>query len=358
MNERIVVHPPKKDRKGKYYVTVSYYVKGVRKQKRKSGFSKSSEAKKYGENIRKKLIEDMPIIKATGTQRITMKAFTEEYMALMKGNWTANTMKNRKLSLKHCDFLDKNLVDIEKMDIAKNVTKLEKTYKPATVSSILSGWSVFLNAAVEYGYLVNAPKYSLKKKKKKAVEVENVLSMEDAMKMLEEIQDPEMKLYVMMGITCGVRSGEALDLNLNDIDFKTGLWKIHHQFQYLGNGKGYGTTPILKTENSYRDIPIPPMAIKAINAYPYRTIDGFIFRKTPTRLAANTNKMFKKIGVPISYHGLRHTYVTNLIRSQDFDLQSIARLAGDTIETITETYVHYLKEMQDENIEKIKKLFG
>lgn len=360
MDDRIVVHPPKKGKKGLYYVTVSYYYNGERKQKRKSGFKLSKEAKKAGEEIKEKLIQDMPVIKITGTDRPTLRDFAEEYMKIKNSSWSPNTMKNRKLSLKHCDFKHKKINEITKMDLAVNIKRLEdEGYAYNSISSTLSGWNTFLNAAVEYGYIVAAPSYSLKKKKDASVvQVENVLSIEDAMKAVKKIKDPEMKLYVLIGATCGGRSGEVLDLNVNDIDFTTGLWKIHHQFQYLGKGKGYGTTPELKTENSYRSVPIPPSVIKKINEYPYRTIDGFIFRKAPYHLSVRTNKEFKKIGVPITYHGLRHTYVTNLIRSKKFDLQSIAELAGDSIDTITETYVHYLKEMQDENIEKIKELFG
>jgi integrase len=359
MDDRIVVHPPKKGEKGLYYVTVSYYYTGERKQKRKSGFKRSKDAKQAGEEIKDKLIKEMPVIKVTGTDSPTLKDFAEEYMKIKSNTWAPNTMKNRKLSLKHCDFAHKKLNVITKMDLAVNVKRLEDAYKHNTISSILSGWSAFLNAAVEYDYIRTAPTYSLKKKKGiSAVQVENVLSMEDAMKALKKIEDQEMKLYVLIGATCGVRSGEALDLNVNDIDFSTGLWKVHHQFQYLGKGKGYGTTPVLKTENSYRSVPIPPSVIKSINDYPFRTIDGFIFRKAAYHLSVRTNKEFKKIDVPITYHGLRHTYITNLIRSKKFDLQSIAKLAGDSIDTITETYVHYLKEMQDENIEKIKELFG
>lgn len=359
MNDRIVVHPPKKDKKGLYYVTVSYYYNGERKQKRKSGFKLSKEAKKAGEEIKEKLTEDMPVIRVTGTDRPTFKDFAEEYMKIMTNTWSPNTMKNRKLSLKHCDFAHKKINDITKMDLAVNVKRLEESYSYNSVSSTLSGWSVFLNAAVEYSYIKSAPTFSLKKKKENAVvKVENVLSIEDAMKAIKKISDQEMKLYVLVGATCGGRSGEVLDLNVNDIDFSIGLWKIHHQFQYLGEGKGYGTTPVLKTENSYRSVPIPPSVIKAINEYPFRTIDGFIFRKAAYHLSVRTNKEFKKIGVPITYHGLRHTYITNLIRSKKFDIQSIAKLAGDTIETIIETYSHYLKEMEDENIEKIKELFG
>lgn len=356
MNERIVIHPPKKDDSGKFYVTVSYYIDGNRKQKRKSGFDRSKDAKLAGEQIKKKLEQDMPVIKRVGLSMPTFNEFAETYCGIMKKSWSQNTMKNRKQALKHCDFKNKLLNDISKMDLSLNVTRLETIYSYNTISSIKSGWSVFLNAAKEYGYLQNVPTHSMKKPTKKTDELENVLSVEVATTLVESIDDEELKLYTLIGYTCGPRAGEATDMNINDIDFKTGIWKIRHQFQY--DGKSYCSTDRLKTKNSYRDVPIPSKTIAAIKAYPFRTIDGFIFHRAPTYLTVKANKTYKKLGAPITYHGLRHTYITNLIRSKKFDIQSVAKLAGDTVETILETYSHYLEEMQEENIVKINSLFG
>lgn len=356
MNERIVIHPPKKDKNEKYYITVSYYVNGARKQKRKSGFKKSGDAKAEGLKIRKKLEEEMPIIKANGSELITYREFADQYMAIKKSEWSYNTMVIRKHALNHCDFEDKKITEVNKMDLAKNVKRLEEIYAHNTVASILSSWKVFLNAAVEYNYLVSAPNYTLKRDDADLA-VENVMSIEEATKLQEAIKDKEVQLFTLLGITSGARAGEAVDLNTNDIDFKTGIWRIHHQYKYVED-VGYKHDQELKTKNSYREIPLPPITIKAINEFPFRTMDGYVFGKAPSYLAGRANHAYKKIGYEITFHGLRHTYITNLIRSKNFDLQSIAKLAGDTIETITETYIHYLKEMQDENIEKIKILFG
>ena len=40
-------------------------------KKRKSGFKLSKEAKKHGEEIKKKLEEEMPVIKATGGEKVS-----------------------------------------------------------------------------------------------------------------------------------------------------------------------------------------------------------------------------------------------------------------------------------------------
>lgn len=357
MNERIVIHPPKKDSKGNYYVTVSYYFNGIRKQKRKSGFALSKEAKKAGEAIKKKLEENMPVIKANGTSSTTLREFAEEFMAIKKSEWSCNTMKSRKVSLSHCDFIDKQLTQIHKMDIAKNVKRLEPLYKFNTISSALGGWKVFLNAAVEYNYIVSAPTYRFMQQEEDSESVvENVMSIESATSLLERLNNRKIYLLTLIALTTGARGGEAVDMNANDINFATGIWKIHHQYKLTD--KGFMRNQKLKTKNSYRDVPLPPSTIQAIKDYPFRTIDGYLFTGSPAYLKIITNKEYKKLGYDITLHGFRHTYITNLIRSKKFDLQSISRLAGDTIDTITETYAHYLEEMQEENIEKIKSLFG
>jgi len=203
---------------------------------------------------------------------------------------------------------------------------------------------------------VTAPTYKLKKPEKQN-EVENVMSVESATKLIEKIEDKEVQLICLIGMTTGARISEAVDMNVNDIDFKKGTWNIGHQYKYV-KGQGYKHGQPLKTENSYREVPLPPKTIDAINSFPFRTIDGYIFGKAPSCLGRKANRHIYKLADDFSFHGLRHTYITNLIRSKQFDLQSIAKLAGDTIETIIETYSHYLNEMQEENIEKIKTLFG
>jgi len=357
MNDRVVIHPPKKATDGTYTLTLSYYIEGKRKQIRKSKFKTSKEAKAKGELLKKKLEEEMPVIKVAGTSGTTLREFAEEFMVIKKSEWSCNTMKSRKVSLSHCDFIDKQLTQINKMDIAKNIKRLEPLYKFNTISGTLAGWKVFLNAAVEYNYIISAPTYRFVQQEEDGeLVVENVMSIENATCLLERMNNRKMYLLTLIAMTTGARGGEAVDMNVNDIDFTTGVWKIHHQYKLTD--KGFMRNQKLKTKNSYRDVPLPPSTIQAINDYPFRTIDGYLFTGSPAYLKICTNKEYKKLGYDITLHGFRHTYVTNLIRSKKFDLQSISRLAGDTIETITETYVHYLEEMQEENIEKIKSLFG
>lgn len=354
MNDRIVVHPPKKAPNGTYTLTVSYYVNNKRKQKRKSGFKLSKEAKKHGEEIKKKLEEEMPVLIATGGESITFKELVEKIIELKKHTWSSNTLVMRKSVLRHCDFKDKPINKITKLDIETNLAKHQKKYKYNTVNSINASYNYFLNAAVEYDYLIKAPKVKIEKPK--VDDKIKALSMDQVKKLMDTIKDRRVYLMCLLAVTCGLRKGEAIDLNLSDFDFKKGTLTISHQYA-LKNGTRERNQP-LKTNNSYRTIPVPQSTINAIKAYPLIGIGGEIFADKLPTIISYIDTFFYKSDFGITYHGLRHTYVTNLIVSNQFDIQSVAKMAGDTVDTILTTYSHYLEKTQEENIKKINSLFS
>jgi len=353
MQSRIVCHPPSKATNGTYIITVSYYVGNVRKQKRKSGFTRSKDAKAYGEEIKKKLLEEMPVIKATGGESISFEDLVDKIVELKKDKWSSNTLVVKKACLKHCTFKDTKINKIKKLDIEKNLVELQKTLKFNTVNSINGSYNYFLNAAVEYSLLISAPKVKLEKPKldKKV----KALSMDQVKKMMATIKDDRVYLLCLISSTCGLRMGEAIDLNLKDFDFKQGLLSVSHQYA-LHNGKRERNRP-LKTSNSYRTIPVPQSTLNAIKAYPIKGIGGELFTDL-TAILWQVNKFFLKSDYGITFHGLRHTYVTNLIASNQFDIQSIAKMTGDTVDTILKVYSHYLEKTQEENIKKINSLFS
>ena len=355
MNDRIVLHPPSKATNGTYTITVSYYVGNIRKQKRKSGFTRSKDAKAYGEDIKKKLLEEMPVIKATGGESISFKELAEKIIELRKTRWTSNSLTIRQYSLKHCDFLEVKLNQLTSLIIESNLMRLSKIYKYGTVSSINASFNFFLNAAVEYDLLLKNPNKTKIQKPKKTNTIK-ALPMEKITILLEEITDETIRLFTLIGATCGLRQGELLDLNMSDFDFKRGLLSVSHQYA-IHNGKRERGRP-LKTSNSYRTIPVPQGTLSAIKSFPIVGINGELFTNTISHLDDDINRMYKQLGYKISCHSLRHSYITNLIASNRFDIQSIAKMAGDTVETILKTYSHYLEKTQEENIEKINNLFG
>jgi len=355
MNDRIIIHPPKKTSDNKYTLTVSYYIDGQRKQIRRSKIKTSKDAKALGEKIKKKLEEEMPIIKATGERVQTLEEFAKDYVKIKNDNWATATLIQREGSLKYCDFKDLPMNEITAKDIELNLAWLKDKYKYNTVNGIMAGWDVFLNAAVRYGYLFKNPNNTKLVKPKQDVKVK-ALTLDQAQKLVASIEDPQIRLLTLIGYSCGLRRGECLDLNMRDFDFVNKEVTISHQ--HKKTKEGFRRNQPLKTQNSYRSITVPDKVLDEIKNHPYRGIDGSLFITGLTTLAARTNRLYKKLGYDISFHGLRHTFVTALIASNRFDVQSVASLAGDTVGTILKTYSHYLEETKIQNAVKLNEIFG
>ena len=91
-------------------------------------------------------------------------------------------------------------------------------------------------------------------------------------KFIEQITDPSFLALFNVLYWCGLRLGETLVLNWNDIDFKTKTIKITKTWN---DHNRIMSTP--KTQNSYRNVIMPDKCFEAVSAlYDYhKCMDGF-----------------------------------------------------------------------------------
>ncbi|MEW6008703.1 MAG: tyrosine recombinase XerC [Candidatus Omnitrophota bacterium] len=133
----------------------------------------------------------------------------------------------------------------------------------------------------------------------------------------------------------GMRISELLGLNLDDIDFISGVVKVR--------GKG-------KKE---RLIPIGNSAINSIRRYLDNRLDKsqtIFLNKNKTRLTTRgarliLNKYIKKASLKqgISPHTLRHSFATHLL-NRGADLRSVQELLGHSNLSTTQVYTHLTTE--------------
>lgn len=180
------------------------------------------------------------------------------------------------------------------------------------------------------------------------------------LKGLNELKDSEIKYKVAIILTVftGVRLGELMGLDLENIDFKNKEISVNKSSQYLASTGVYTKTP--KTPSSYRHISIPDSVIEILEEYKLWYNDQKLFYG---ELWTNSNRLFVQsdgkpmhpstiskwfvkyvgqIGLPvINFHGLRrHTNATLLI-SQNIDVAVVAaRLGHAQITTTYNFYVH------------------
>lgn len=239
-----------------------------------------------------------------------------------------------------------------------------KTLKPLSEKTILEHHRLIramLHKAVYWQLLVSNPAERVqppkaRKPKRKYYDDEQCKVLLSNLNNLDE-DHIKYKVAIILTVFTGVRLGELMGLEWNDIDFKTGIVSINRSSQYLADKGVFTKTP--KTESSIREVAIPDFVVSLLEEY------KLWYEKQKSiyaELWTNSNRLFvqadgkpmhpstiskwfvryvAQIGLPvINFHGLRHTNATLLI-SQNIDVAVVAaRLGHAQITTTFNFYVH------------------
>lgn len=165
------------------------------------------------------------------------------------------------------------------------------------------------------------------------------------------------KVAIILTIFTGVRLGELMGLEWQDIDLKTGIVSINRSSQYLADKGVFTKTP--KTESSIREVAIPDFVVSLLEQYKLwydeqKSFYGELWTDSnrlfvqadgkpmhPSTISKWFVKYVGQIGLPvINFHRLRHTNATLLI-AQNIDVAVVAaRLGHAQITTTYNFYVH------------------
>lgn len=112
----------------------------------------------------------------------------------------------------------------------------------------------------------------------------------------------------------------------------------------------------LKSKNSYRQLPIPPVLTNILKEYKETCSSERLFNN---RISSSwgASQIMKSFLPDNSIHDLRHTYATKLL-SNGVDIKTVSALLGDSIQTVLNTYVHFSDDMRLKAAEKVANIFG
>ena len=241
-----------------------------------------------------------------------------------------------------------------------------KTKKPLSGKTILEHHRLLramLHKAVYWQLIVTnlaervqPPK--ARKPKRKSYDDEQTKILLENLEQLS-IEDTKYKVAIILTVFTGVRLGELMGLEWQDIDFKNGIICINRSSQYLADLGVFTKVP--KTESSIREIAIPEFIISLLEEYKlwyedqksfygelwtdsdrlFVQVDGKPMH--PSTISKWFVKFVAQIGLPvINFHGLRHTNASLLV-AQNIDIAVIsARLGHAQISTTLDFYVHPL----------------
>ena len=259
-----------------------------------------------------------------------------------------------------------DLLEKDTQLVRKKGNNGSKTKKPLSGKTILEHHRLLramLHKAVYWQLVVSNPAERVqppkaRKPKRKLYDDEQTKILLENLELLSS-EDTKYKVAIILTVFTGVRLGELMGLEWQDIDFKNGIISINRSSQYLSDMGVFTKVP--KTESSIREIAIPEFIISLLEEYKLwyeeqKSIYGELWMNSdrlfvqvdgkpmhPSTISKWFVKYVGQIGLPvINFHGLRHTNASLLV-AQNIDIAVIsARLGHAQISTTLDFYVHPL----------------
>ena len=259
-----------------------------------------------------------------------------------------------------------DLLEKDTQLVRKKGNNGSKTKKPLSGKTILEHHRLLramLHKAVYWQLIVANPAERVqapkaKKPKRRSYDDEQTKILLENLELLS-VEETKYKVAIILTIFTGVRLGELMGLEWQDVDFKNGIISINRSSQYLSDMGVFTKTP--KTESSIREIAIPEFIVSLLEEYKLwyeeqKSIYGELWTNSdrlfvqadgkpmhPSSISKWFVRYVSTIGLPvINFHGLRHTNASLLV-AQNVDIAVVsARLGHAQISTTLDFYVHPL----------------
>lgn len=247
------------------------------------------------------------------------------------------------------------LRDITPMHIQAIMVRLSGKSNPLQ-SKVLSNLRSIFSIAQENGLVAKSPvSTTLKLTGKKTVEKEP-LTASDCRLLLERVKNPRARTFLLIALHTGMRRGEILGLQWDDVDFKTRTIHIRHNAVITGHETT--VNDFLKTAAGRRDVPLSEELEQWLKAQKKLAHSKYENHKPLTKSSYRSLWRLIDRELPekhITAHILRHTYITRLFEA-GLDVKEVQYLAGhSTMDMTLKVYTHYdRRSRQAKTAEKVR----
>jgi integrase len=179
----------------------------------------------------------------------------------------------------------------------------------------------------------------------------NVLGI-DEQRRLVAAADARWRLVILTALCTGMRVGELLGLQWDDVDLASGVIQVRRQFTH-------GQLAPLKSRAARRTIPIPGVLVHELKAWKLACPKGEYGLVFPNGAGNHENASnvlnrglrptLRRAGLRrIRFHDLRHCYASTLIGSGVQNIKRLQQLLGHTSAKMTlDIYGHLLPDEED-----------
>jgi integrase/recombinase XerC len=242
----------------------------------------------------------------------------------------------------------KKIEEINRGDLSKFMSslarrKLTGTTRARKANAIRS----FFNFLEDHSYLTGNPAKSLELPKKEEKEPRVLTDLEYRALRDTVRENPKYSAVVELLLQTGMRIGELVSLQIEDVDFGD---KFNPGHIAIRQGKG----------KKDRVISLNTPAKKAIRKYlkarPKSEYEHLFLSRSGRPMHARNvrymiSQLYKKAGIKgATVHTLRHTFCTHHV-ARGTNLMVVAQMAGHSRLTTTQKYIHLAKEIMDQQIE-------
>lgn len=271
---------------------------------------------------------------------------------------------------------DAKLAFITTNDIQKMYNKLKKNGRirrhpdygnelaDSTVIKIHTTLHSAMEAAVKNHLIQKNPTDGTKLPKKKQPSL-RILNDAEIDTLIKAIEDNEIwGDFFYTELTTGLRRGEGMALQWNDINFKTGQLHITRQAY---RAKGKLRIADLKTTQSERTIILPKSLINMLKEYKEIVNSRWVFPspvkedipRDPNTIYSKMQLVLERAGCKkVRFHDLRHTFATTAIEN-GMDVKTLSEIMGHvSSKTALDIYLHSTDAMKKQAANKIDRHFG
>lgn len=226
------------------------------------------------------------------------------------------------------------------------------------VRAIHAHCNAVLNKAVKEGLIFKNPATECRLPPKRYAEMK-VLTHEEMHRMLIQAKAEGLFELFFLDLSTGLRRGELLGLQWEDMDFAKKELHIKRQVNRVDK-KLTITTP--KTKRSARPVPLSDLTLYVLTEYKKSATSKWLFPspvnpenpREPAACRKRLTQILKRAGCKhVRFHDLRHTFATMALEN-GIDIKTLAEILGHTtVATTINTYTHSTAAMQAAAAKKI-----
>ncbi len=237
---------------------------------------------------------------------------------------------------------------------------------PKTIRNIHGVLSMALKKAVAWKMILTNPAAEVTLPKVERQEVK-VLTKERSADLLASCEGRWLHPIVFTALMTGMRRGEIAALRWRNVNLKDGWIRVAASIEVTRGGR---REKDVKTKHSRRRISLPPVAVDYLEQHKSREAekrlrlgsgldgDAYVFTtddcrmRAPELISEEFAKLAKKQKIDITFHGLRHTHISQLL-ADGHPITTVSRRAGHAATSITlDIYGHVMPDSQERMMEE------